>query len=59
VTGLIKDAALTLDTASKWNVTGDSLLTGLTNPGGVSGTTITNIYGNGHAVRYDASLAAH
>ncbi len=59
LTGSIKGAALTLDATSKWNVTGDSLLTSLADPNGVSGTTITNIYGNGHDVRYDASLPAN
>ena len=57
--GSIKAAALTLDATSKWNVTGDSLLTSLADPDGVSGTTITNIYGNGHDVRYDPTLPAN
>ena len=57
--GSIKTAALTLDATSKWNVTGDSLLTTLADPDGVSGTTITNIYGNGHDVRYDPTLPAN
>ena len=51
LTGAIKGAALTLDATSKWNVTEDSTLTALTDPDGVSGTSITNIYGNGHNVQ--------
>lgn len=34
-------------------------LTNLTDSSGISGTTITNITGNGHTVSYDASLAAN
>jgi hypothetical protein len=59
LTGSIKGAALTLDSTSKWNVTGDSILISLTDPDGVSGTTITNIYGHGHDVRYTANLPAN
>lgn len=59
LTGAIKEAALRLDATSKWNVTGDSTLTSLTNPDGVTGQSLTNIVGNGHTVRYDASLAAN
>ena len=50
-----KSANLTLDASSVWNVTADSYLTCLTNPNGISGTTITNIIGNGFAVYYNAS----
>jgi hypothetical protein len=59
LTGSVKGAALTLDSTSKWNVTEDSSLTALTDPNGVSGMSITNIYGNGHEVRYDANLPAN
>lgn len=59
LTGSIKGAALTLDSTSKWELTADSILTALTDPNGVSGNTITNIYGNGHDARYDASLPAN
>ena len=44
---------LIIDSTSKWNVTADSYLTTLSNIGGISGDTITNIYGNGHTVYYD------
>jgi hypothetical protein len=58
LTGTIAKAALTLDSSSKWRVTADSTLTGLSDKGGVSGRSITNIVGNGHTVTYDAGLAA-
>jgi hypothetical protein len=57
--GSINSAALTLDTTSSWTVTGDSVLTSLSDASGISGTSITNIYGNGHTVTYDKSLAAN
>jgi len=57
--GAIKDAALTIDATSKWTVTADSTLTTLTDAGGVSGLSISNIVGNGHNVHYDAGLAAN
>ena len=59
LTGTIDSAALTLDSNSVWNVTGDSTLTSLSDASGISGTTITNIHGNGHTVYYDSSLAAN
>jgi hypothetical protein len=59
LTGALKGAALTMDSSSKWNVTEDSILTSLTDPQGVSGTAATNISGNGHDVRYNATLPAN
>jgi hypothetical protein len=59
LTGTINSAALTLDAGSSWTVTGTSNLTSFSDTSGVSGTTITNINGNGHTVYYDASLAAN
>jgi hypothetical protein len=53
LTGTVNGAAMSLDKNSKWNVTGDSVLTSLRNTGVISGTTVTNIYGNGHTVYYD------
>lgn len=47
-------AALTLDSTSWWTVTADSTLTTLTGAV-ISGSTITNITGNGHTVYYDKS----
>lgn len=40
-------------------MTADSYLTSLTDTAGISGTTITNIVGNGHTVLCDASAAAN
>jgi hypothetical protein len=57
LTGTVNGAAMKLDTNSKWNVTGDSVLTSLSNTGGISGKSITNIYGNGHTVYYDKKLS--
>ena len=50
--------ALTLDGTSTWNVTADSHLASLMGAL-ISGTTITNITGNGHTVTYDAGNAAN
>jgi hypothetical protein len=46
---------LSLDTTSTWIVTGDCQLTTLQDAAGISGTSITNIIGNGHTVTYDRS----
>jgi len=59
LTGFINSAALSLDATSIWNVTANSVLTSLTDSSGISGTTITNIYGNGYTVTYDSSLSAN
>lgn len=42
--------------SSSWSVTADSALTTLSDTGGISGTMITNIHGNGHTVTYDSIL---
>ncbi len=57
--GSINKAAITIDGTSTWVVTGDSYLTTLSDKVGISGTTITNIKGNGHTVYYDSSLAGN
>ncbi len=59
LTGSINTAALTLDSTSKWYVTANSVLTTLSDSSGISGTSITNIYGNGHTVSYNSSLAGN
>ena len=59
LTGSINTAALTLDSTSTWKVTTDSILTSLSDASGISGTNITNIYGNGYTVYYDPSLSAN
>lgn len=48
-----KNVTLTLDATSTWNVTANSYLTGFSDPGGISGTAVTNITGNGYTVYYD------
>jgi len=48
-----------LDATSQWNVTADSTLTGLTDVEALSGDTIANIHGKGHAVRYKADLPSN
>jgi hypothetical protein len=40
-------------------LTGQTYAATLTDPSGISGTSITNIVGNGHNVHYDSSLAAN
>jgi hypothetical protein len=47
-----KEMELTLDATSLWNVTADSYLSCLTDVSGISGTSISNINGNGHTVYY-------
>lgn len=56
LTGTVNGASITLDKNSKWNVTGDSELTSLSNTAGISGASISNIIGNGHTVLYDKEL---
>lgn len=53
-----KSVSLALDASSTWTVTTDSYLTCLDDSGGISGTTITNITGNGHNVYYDATACS-
>jgi hypothetical protein len=50
-----KSVKLTLDASSIWNVTADSSITCLNDADGVSGTSISNINGNGHTVTYVSS----
>ncbi len=57
LTGAIDTAALTLDASSSWVVTADSALSSLADTTGFSGSSITNIPGDGHTVTYDATLA--
>ncbi len=53
-----KAANLTLDATSKWTITADSYLACLADTGGTSGTSITNITGNGHTVYYNQSACS-
>jgi hypothetical protein len=50
-----KAVSLTLDASSTWTVTADSYLTCLSDAAGISGTSISNITGNGYTVYYDTS----
>ncbi len=59
LTGYIKTAALTMDGSSVWTLTAASYLTAFSDAAGISGTSITNIVGNGHSVHYDSSLTAN
>ena len=56
LTGTMQGVALSLDGTSSWVVTGNSALSTLTLPSGVTGTSIANIVGNGFTVTYVASL---
>ncbi|NJD59482.1 MAG: hypothetical protein C3F13_03385 [Anaerolineales bacterium] len=53
-----KSANITLDKTSSWTVTADSYITCLNDADGISGTTMTNIIGNGHTVYYNASACS-
>jgi hypothetical protein len=53
--GTAKSVTVRLDATSTWNVRGDSTVTVLDDAAGISGTSITNITGNGHTVHYSAS----
>jgi hypothetical protein len=59
LTGSINSAAVTLDATSMWTVTANSVLTTLSDASGISGTSVANIYGNGHTVYYDSSLSGN
>ena len=54
-----KSANVSLDASSTWTLTGDSHLSGFSDASGISGSTITNITGNGHTIFYDRSLVAN
>jgi uncharacterized protein (TIGR03437 family) len=57
--GVVTNAALTIDSTSTWNVTGNSTVTALSDPSGISGSSITNIAGNGYNIFYDATLSVN
>jgi hypothetical protein len=58
LTGTINMAALTLDATSTWTLTGNSVLTTLSDTSGISGTYVANIIGP-YRVTYDNSLSAN
>lgn len=59
LTGVAYQVGLTMDVGSVWNVTGNSILTSLADAAGISGSSITNIVGNGHHVHYNPALPAN
>jgi hypothetical protein len=59
LTGNSRMTALAIDATSSWTVTSNSILTTLTDSGGISGSNVTNIIGNGHDVHYDSTLAGN
>ncbi len=54
-----KLVSLTLDASSIWTLTANSYLTTISNSDGISGTTVTNITGNGFNVYYDETQSAN
>ena len=56
LTGAVNSSSLTLMDTSTWQVTGNSTLTSLIDSEGISGDSITNIFGNGFTVTYDPNL---
>jgi hypothetical protein len=59
LTSTIDSAAISIDASSKWIVTGNSIITTLTDASGISGTTITNITGNNNNVYYNSALSGN
>jgi hypothetical protein len=57
--GKAQKTGITMDASSSWTLTGNSILTTFIDPSGVSGTTITNVTGNGYSIHYDSSLTAN
>jgi hypothetical protein len=58
-TGLIDSASLSLDATSKWTLTGTSYIRVLSDASGISGTSITNIVGNGYNIYYNKNLSGN
>jgi hypothetical protein len=58
LTGTVTGAAVALDSSSEWVVTGKSTVTTLSGAV-ISGSSITNIVGNGHNVYYNPELAGN
>lgn len=54
-----KSVSITLDASSVWILTADSYLNSFIDAGEISGTSITNITGNGFNIYYDASLSSN
>lgn len=49
------NASISIDASSTWTLTANSYISGLTDASGISGTTVTNITGNGFNVYYKSS----
>ena len=47
--------SVSLDKTSTWTVTANSYVTTLSDPAGMKGSSITNIVGNGHTIRYNSA----
>jgi hypothetical protein len=54
-----KSTSLKMDASSTWILTANSYLDTISNSAGISGTTVTNITGNGYNVYYNSSLTAN
>jgi hypothetical protein len=50
---------LTMDASSSWTLNANSYLSSIINTSGISGTSITNITGNGYNVYYNSNLSAN
>jgi hypothetical protein len=50
-----KSTLLSMDATTTWDLTGDSYLTCLTDPGEIYDTAVANITGHGYSVYYEAS----
>jgi hypothetical protein len=59
LTGSAQNTGITLDAASSWILTANSVMTTVIDPSGISGTSVTNITGNGFSAHYDSTLAAN
>lgn len=57
--GSAQKTGITIDASSSWTLTGNSILTTFIDPSGISGTTITNVTGNGYSIHYDSTLTAN
>jgi hypothetical protein len=54
-TNSAKTMKLTLDATSSWNVTANSYISTISDPDSITGTTVTNIKGNGFTVYYNTA----
>ena len=58
-TGLIDSASLTMDATSSWTLSGTSYIRVFSDASGISGTSITNITGNGYNIYYNPNLSGN